>query len=83
MLKTCSYANFSACFPTPAARVPGALELLHEQFIENLGDKAQEEFDHILRRREVVGRLNELDGLVEEGRRRKLKGERVGEGGVA
>lgn len=73
VLKTCSYTNFSACFPTPAHQVPGSFKLLHEQFVEKLGDSMKREFDGILEERRVVPALNELDGLVEEARRRKQK----------
>lgn len=73
VLKTCSYNNFSACFPTPAQQVPGSFKLLHEQFVEKLGDSMRREFDGILEERGVVASLNELDGLVEEARKRKLR----------
>ena len=74
VLKTCSYHNFSACFPTPAAQVPGSLKLLHEQFTEELAKSMRREFDGILEDRHVVGSLNELDGLIEDARRRKDRG---------
>lgn len=75
VLKTCSYANFSACFPTPAQQVPESFQLLHEQFVGKLGDSMRREFEGILEERLVVGSLNELDALVEEARRRKERGE--------
>lgn len=78
VLKTCSYNNFSAGFPTPAQQVPGSFKLLHEQFVEKLGDSMRREFDGILEERGVVASLNELDGLVEEARRRKEKGAEEG-----
>lgn len=73
VLKTCSYHNFSACFPTPAQQVSGSFKLLHEQFVEKLGDSMRREFDGILEERGVVTSLNELDGLVDDARRRKQK----------
>ena len=79
VLKTCNYANFSACFPTPAREVPGSLKLLHEQFTEKLGEGMRREFESILEDRHVLGGLNELDGLIDEARRRRGKG--GGEGG--
>lgn len=75
VLKTCNYSNFSSCFPTPAREVPGSLKLLHEQFTEKLGESMRKEFDAILDDRHVVGSLNELDGLIEEARRRKGRGD--------
>jgi kinetochore protein NNF1 len=73
VLKTCSYSNFSSCFPTPAREVPQSLRLLHEQFTEKLDHSMRREFDSLLEDRHVVPSLNELDGLIEEARRRKGK----------
>jgi kinetochore protein NNF1 len=73
VLKTCNYSNFSACFPTAAREVPQSLRLLHEQFTGKLDQSMRREFDSILEDRHVVPSLNELDGLIEEARRRKGK----------
>jgi kinetochore protein NNF1 len=73
VLKTCNYSNFSACFPTAAREVPQSLKLLHEQFTGKLDQSMRREFDSILDDRHVVPSLNELDGLIEEARRRKGK----------
>ncbi len=73
VLKTCSYPNFSSCFPTAAQHVPGSLKFLHEQFTEKLGESMRKEFDAILEDRHVVGSLNELDGLIDDAKRRKGK----------
>ncbi|KAK3702903.1 hypothetical protein LTR37_014752 [Vermiconidia calcicola] len=73
VLKTCNYTNFSSCFPTPAQHVPGSLKMLHEQFTDKLGESMRKEFDAILDDRHVVSSLNELDGLIEEARKRKGK----------
>ncbi|KAK5126624.1 hypothetical protein LTR85_009558 [Meristemomyces frigidus] len=82
VLKTCNYPNFAACFPTPAQEVPGSMKALHEQFTEKLGEQLRGNFEEILAERGVVGSLNELDGLVEEARRRKGRAQGEGEGGV-
>nr|POF15499.1 polyamine-modulated factor 1 [Quercus suber] len=73
ILKTCSYANFSACFPTPAQAVPTSMQLLHEQFTAKLSENFHREFANILEDRNVIPSLNELDRLVEDARRRKEK----------
>ena len=73
VLKTCSYANFSACFPTPSREIPGSVKQLHEDFTGKLGEEMRREFETILENRHVVASLNELDGLIEEARRRKGK----------
>ncbi|KAI9854864.1 MAG: hypothetical protein M1824_006554 [Vezdaea acicularis] len=81
-LKTCSYANFSSCFPTPAKYVPDSLHKLWAQMVGRLEELAKSEFADILAEREVVPRLNELDELVAEARRRRDR-EPQGEGEVA
>ncbi|MCJ1391200.1 hypothetical protein MMC18_004062 [Xylographa bjoerkii] len=79
-LRACSYANFAACFPTPAARRPAILHGLWQQVVGKIEAKAKEEFEGILVERDVVEGLNRLEGVVEGGRGRR---ERSGEGGVA
>jgi kinetochore protein NNF1 len=58
--------------------VPSAVRNLHEQFTQKLGDVLRREFEGILEDRNVVASLNELDRLVEEGRRRKRRAEEEG-----
>lgn len=38
-LKMCSYQNFAACFPTPAEHASEAMETLHKEFVDKLGDQ--------------------------------------------
>lgn len=71
ILKTCSYANFSACFPTMAREASDSLKLLHQDFTEGLGEYWRTNFESILDNRNVVASLNELDSLIEDARRRK------------
>ena len=73
VLKTCSYANFAACFPTPARAAPGVLHDAHEQFIGTLDHWLRREFDSVLVARDVVPSLNELDRLIDDARRRKAQ----------
>lgn len=73
VLKTCSYTNFSACFPTLARTIPEPLQSVHDQFTTRLGESFHKEFGNILEERSVVSSLNELDQLVEEARKRKEK----------
>ncbi|EEQ86482.1 hypothetical protein RJZ56_001061 [Blastomyces dermatitidis] len=70
-----SYANFAACFPTPAKRVPHSLESVWRQLNAKLEESARAEFEDVLREREVVKGLNELDRLVGEARLRRENGE--------
>ncbi|MCJ1322602.1 hypothetical protein MMC15_007951 [Xylographa vitiligo] len=70
-LRACSYANFAACFPTPAARRPQVLHGLWLQVVGKIEAKAKEEFEGILDERDVVEGLNRLEGVVEGGRGRR------------
>lgn len=74
-VKANSYENFAACFPTPARHVPASLESVHRQLNAKLEEGATAEFNEILKEREVVKGLNELDRLVGDARRRKDGGE--------
>ncbi|KAJ9658034.1 hypothetical protein H2201_007929 [Coniosporium apollinis] len=74
-LKRISYANFAACFPTPATHVPENLDAFHRDFVSRLGEVCRAQFAGILEERGVVGGLNELDRLVGEARRRQEAGE--------
>ncbi|KAL2357134.1 Nnf1-domain-containing protein [Cryomyces antarcticus] len=70
-LKTCSYSNFAACFPTAARYVPEALEGLWRDFVERLGGVCRTEFEAILADRSVIPSLNALDRLVADANKRK------------
>lgn len=82
-LRANSYANFSGCFPTPARHVPASLESVWRQLNAKLEESARAEFADIVRERDAVGLLNELDRLVGEARGRRdhrASGEGEGEG---
>lgn len=74
-LKANSYENFATCFPTPARHVPASLESVHRQLNAKLEESATAEFNEIIKERDVIKGLNELDRLVGEARRRKSQGE--------
>lgn len=80
-LRANSFANFSGCFPTPAKHVPASLESVWRQLNAKLEESAVAEFEDILRERNAIGQLNELDRLVGEAKYRKENGQ--GEGDVA
>ncbi|KAG7290821.1 hypothetical protein NEMBOFW57_000825 [Staphylotrichum longicolle] len=67
-----SMDNFAACFPTVAVRAPGTLEFVQRKMVERLGDLWHKEFERIMADRQVVARLNELEGLIEDAARRKM-----------
>ncbi len=70
-LKANSYANFSACFPTPAKYCPTALEGVWKQLSTRLEEECTKDFEKILEERSVIEGLNQWDALIEDARRRK------------
>lgn len=70
-LKANSYANFSACFPTPARYCPTALEGVWKQLNTRLEEECQRDFEKILAERSVVEGLNQWDMHIDDARRRK------------
>ncbi|KAH0261741.1 Nnf1-domain-containing protein, partial [Aureobasidium melanogenum] len=79
-LRTCSYSNFASSFPTPASHAPDAMKRLHTDFVEKLHRTCKLNFDQILRDRQVVASLNDLDRLVDDARRRKTAAEQATNG---
>jgi kinetochore protein NNF1 len=73
-LKTNSYANFSACFPTPAQHCAPALEGVWKQLNAKLEEGCTKEFEDILKERGVVKGLNEWDSAIEKARLRRDRG---------
>ena len=84
-LRANSYSNFSSCFPTPARHVPASLESVWRQLNAKLEESAKAEFEDIVRERDAVAQLNELDRLVGEARLRRdnheNEGQSQGQGG--
>jgi kinetochore protein NNF1 len=80
-LKANSYANFSACFPTPAKYCPTALEGVWKQLNSRLEEECTKDFEKIMGERSVIEGLNQWDALMEDARRRKnraIDGEQPG-----
>ncbi|KAK4639307.1 hypothetical protein QC761_707130 [Podospora bellae-mahoneyi] len=72
-----SPSNFRECFPTIAEKAPGTLDNVHRQMIDRLSTLWNREFERILESRQVIQKLNELEGLIAEaqaGRRRDGRG---------
>ncbi|ORY69896.1 Nnf1-domain-containing protein [Pseudomassariella vexata] len=78
-LKKLAWDNFAACYPTIASSAPATLKAVQKQMVERLGALCRKEFDSILANRNVVAKLNELEGLVSEAGRRRDEGGFVGE----
>ncbi|KAG6122258.1 hypothetical protein E4U13_002872 [Claviceps humidiphila] len=79
-----AYENLAPCFPTIARRAEPILRQVQSQMVQKLREKSEAEFGAILRARGVVGKLNELEGVVaaaaEEQARVRAEEERAGEG---
>ncbi|CZR68477.1 uncharacterized protein PAC_18376 [Phialocephala subalpina] len=72
-LKSISYTSFSSCFPQISVQASQALQGMHSGMISRLGDFAREEFEMILQERGVVERLNSLDDLISDAKKRKAR----------
>ncbi|MCJ1310872.1 hypothetical protein MMC25_004540 [Agyrium rufum] len=72
-LRTCSYANFSSCFPTPARQKPDVLRSVWQQVVARIEERGNVEFEGILQERDVVAGLNRLERVLNMGRGRKEK----------
>ncbi|KAG5987933.1 hypothetical protein E4U43_004896, partial [Claviceps pusilla] len=59
-----SYENLAPCFPTIARRAEPILRQVQSQMVHKLREKSEAEFEAILLARGVVGKLNELEGVV-------------------
>lgn len=77
-LSKLAYPNLAQCYPTIASRAEPMLQQVRAQIVDRLGEKCRKEFDDILEGRGVVGRLNELEGLIGEAAERKGEGEEAG-----
>ncbi|CAK7205925.1 hypothetical protein SEUCBS139899_008705 [Sporothrix eucalyptigena] len=67
-----NWDNFAACYPTAAARAPQALRTVHKAMIDRLGELCTAEFAVVMRNRDVVRRLNELETLSVDAQKRRL-----------
>ncbi|CAL3972170.1 unnamed protein product, partial [Diplocarpon coronariae] len=74
-LSSISYPSFAACFPRIAEQAPAALKGMHGSMVSRLEGFATEEFETILRERDVVGNLNRLEEVIRDGKRRRDGGE--------
>ncbi|KZZ91827.1 Nnf1 [Moelleriella libera RCEF 2490] len=59
-----SYDKVAGCFPTMARRAEPVLRQVQSQMVAKLHDKSTREFAAILQARDVVAKLNALEGLV-------------------
>ncbi|KAL7798252.1 Nnf1 domain-containing protein [Trichoderma ceciliae] len=64
--------NFAACYPTVAKKAEPVLKQVQAQMVEKLGEKCEKEFESILITRQVVPKLNELEGLIGDATHRRI-----------
>lgn len=79
VIHTCSYTNFSACFPTSAKYADNVLQVVWKQIVGGIEEKSKREFEEILVEKDVINGLNELERLVGTAKARRDGG---GDGGV-
>ncbi|KAE8445380.1 hypothetical protein EG329_013502 [Mollisiaceae sp. DMI_Dod_QoI] len=72
-LSSISYASFSSCFPNISTQADSALRGMHHGMVSRLREFAREEFEVILLERNVVEKLNGLEGVVGDARRRRAR----------
>ncbi|KAG4304614.1 hypothetical protein PORY_002007 [Pneumocystis oryctolagi] len=69
------YEQIAKCFPALAKNSPEILRNAHEQVISFLQSSCEREFSSILKERDVVSRLNELDDLIMNAKQRQERGD--------
>ncbi|KTW27618.1 hypothetical protein T552_02060 [Pneumocystis carinii B80] len=74
-IKACSYEQIAKCFPTLAKNSPEVLKNVHEQVISFLRSSCDREFSIIFEERDVISRLNDLDGLINDAKSRQERGD--------
>ncbi|KAH0612908.1 uncharacterized protein H6S33_009288 [Morchella sextelata] len=70
-IKTCSYSNFAKCFPTPAQNAPENLKRAWEEMCAYFEGRSMIEWEKILKERNVIESLNQLDVLIREAEERR------------
>jgi kinetochore protein NNF1 len=81
-LDKCSSKNFASCFPTAAQYAPETLEGLRSQIIDQLDRTWKVNFEEILKKRDVVKLVNELEQCIEDAKLRKKRAEASADGGL-
>ncbi|KAM0241243.1 hypothetical protein ACHAPO_002048 [Fusarium lateritium] len=68
-----SWQNVAGCYPTIAKRAEGVLRQVQGQMVDKLGEKCEKEFENIMVSRQVVPKLNDLEGLIGDASRRRAE----------
>lgn len=80
-LDKCSTENFASCFPTAAQYAPETLEGLRSQIVDQLDRTWKVNFEEILKKRDVIKLVNELEQCIEDAKLRKKRAEASANGG--
>lgn len=80
-LDKCSSKNFASCFPTAAQYAPETLEGLRSQIVDQLDRTWKVNFEEILKKRDVIKLVNELEQCIEDAKLRKKRAEVSANGG--
>ena len=80
-LDKCSAENFASCFPTAAQYAPEVLDGLRSQIVDQLDRTWRVNFEEILKKRDVVKLVNELEQCIEDAKLRKKRAEESANGG--
>jgi kinetochore protein NNF1 len=75
-LKSCTYAHFSACFPTPSQKRPEVLKSVWTQVLGKVESKALAEYEVILQERDVVAGLERFERVLAAARARREQNEK-------
>ncbi|KAF9431872.1 hypothetical protein BGZ76_011586 [Entomortierella beljakovae] len=67
-LKACNFNAICECFPALAASKPNDLQDAHEKVCQFLNVEVNNEFEQIIRERNVIHKLNGLDRLIADAR---------------
>ncbi|KAI9594349.1 hypothetical protein BDF19DRAFT_466543 [Syncephalis fuscata] len=73
-LKNCSDQHVEKCFPQLKRDVPQELTEATQRLRQHLEQKMMEEFDKIVKNRDLVHKLNELDTVIDEAKERESTG---------
>ncbi|CEJ81935.1 hypothetical protein VHEMI02033 [[Torrubiella] hemipterigena] len=66
-----SWDNFAACYPTFARRNEPVLKQIQQQMVIKLKEKCEAEFESIVKTRNVVRKLNELEQIAADAKARR------------
>ncbi|KAK3191065.1 hypothetical protein K4F52_003015 [Lecanicillium sp. MT-2017a] len=70
-LSKLDWDNFAGCYPTIAKRAEPVLKQVQEKMVDNLSQKCDSKFNSIIKTRNVIPKLNNLESLVSDASQRR------------